>query len=141
VRAQRHALQGREAEDAGVGTAAEKARQGLKSEQCERFKTRTTKTKNLHLGADPGPLRRPVRRTLLGGCALGSNRLGGRLSRAADSGAAPLLPAGSRTALRSLGCSRAILLTSAASEVGPWPPPAGRETYTSEAPPPRMIKD
>jgi hypothetical protein len=37
----------------------------------------------------------------------------------ADSGAGPLLPSSSRAALRSLGSSRTVLLTSVVSEAGP----------------------
>jgi hypothetical protein len=72
---------------------------------------------------------------------LGSNRLGGWHRRSTDSGGYPLLLAGSMTALRSPGCSGAILLNFTMTEVGPWPLPVGRETYTSGAPPPRTIKD
>jgi hypothetical protein len=126
ARAQRHTLQGRKAEDAGVGVAAERTGQGLKNEQGERFKTRTPRartyileqTRVLFAGRSDESCSRATH------LAPTDSEAGSR--RSADSGAVPLLPAGSRTALRSLGYSGAVLLTSAASEVGPWPPPAGR---------------
>jgi hypothetical protein len=58
-----------------------------------------------------------------------------------DSGAAPLLLADSMAALLSPSYSGAILLTFAIIEVGPWPSPAARETFTSGALLPRIIKD
>jgi hypothetical protein len=58
-----------------------------------------------------------------------------------DLGAAPLQSAASMVALRSPDCSRDDLPTSATAGVGPWPPPATRETCTSRAPPPRISND
>jgi hypothetical protein len=58
-----------------------------------------------------------------------------------DSGAAPLRPATSMAALRSPNCSGADLLTSATVRVGPWAPPAARETCTSGALPPQTNND
>jgi hypothetical protein len=62
-----------------------------------------SKDENLHLGTDPGPLHRIVRRALLGGCTLGADRLGGYLtsSRRLDGGAAlPRLLGGCPSNLR-----------------------------------------
>jgi hypothetical protein len=61
--------------------------------------------------------------------------------RFADSGADPLLPAGSGAVLRFLGDSGTVLPTSTASEVGPRTPLAERGTCTFGAPLPRMTKD
>jgi hypothetical protein len=89
------------------------------------------KGENLHLGADQGPLHRVVRRSLLGGCTLGANRLGGcptSIHRFDSDTALPRLLEGYSFDLPMAG-------------VGPWPPPVARETCTSEAPSPRIIND
>jgi hypothetical protein len=72
VRAQNHALQGCDAKDASVGTAAKKTGQ-LKSERVEKTQVKDIKNEYLHLGADLGPLCRMIRRALHGGWTLGSD--------------------------------------------------------------------
>jgi hypothetical protein len=57
------------------------------------------------------------------------------------SGAARLVPTDLTVALPSPGFSGAVLPTSAMAGVGPWPPPAARETCTYGTPPPRIIND
>jgi hypothetical protein len=61
--------------------------------------------------------------------------------RPADSRAAPLWSTASTVATRSPARSGAESLTPATTEVGPWPPPTMRETWTSGAPPPWISND
>jgi hypothetical protein len=59
----------------------------------------------------------------------------------ADSGAASLRSVASTEATCSLVRSGADPPASATAGVGPWPPPATREAWTSGAPPPRISND
>jgi hypothetical protein len=113
----------------------------LKSEQGKRIKTRTPRARTYILERTRVLFAGRPNELCSGAAHLAPTDSEAGSRHSADSGAASLLPAGLRMALRSLGYSGAILLTSAASEVSPWPPPVGRETYTSGALPPWMIKD
>jgi hypothetical protein len=103
----------------------------LASKTSRRVHDDGSENKNLHLGANPGLLHRAARRTLLGGCKLIAHRLGGCPTSTCHLDGGTPLP----------NCSGADHLTSTTVRVGPWPPPAARETCTSGAPPPQTIND
>jgi hypothetical protein len=120
TRAQRQVLQRCKAEDAGVGVSAKRWNK-VSKQTSHKVHNDGYENENLHLGVNPGLLHWATRQTLLGGCTLSAHRLGScpTSTRRSDGG----------VALH--GCSGAVLPTSAMAGVGPWPPPAVRETCMS----------